>query len=67
MAISEDDNKLPFKKVLPYLEKVSKEVKNSELHIYPNGGHGFGLAYEENSSVSSWKNTFVNWIEGLYK
>ena len=67
MAISQDDNKLPFKKVFPYLKKVSEEVKNSELHIYPNGGHGFGLAYDENSSVSTWKNAFVHWLDTLNK
>jgi acetyl esterase/lipase len=65
MAIAQDDSKLPFKKVLPYLEMVSKEVKKSELHIYPDGGHGFGLAYEENSSASTWKNAFINWLNTL--
>jgi acetyl esterase/lipase len=67
MAVSQDDNKLPFSGVLPYLEKVSTEVKNSELHVYPTGGHGFGLAYDENSSVSSWKYAFVNWMDHLYE
>jgi acetyl esterase/lipase len=65
MAISEDDSKLPFKEVFPYLDKVSKEVKHSELHVYPDGGHGFGLAYEENSSVSKWKYAFVKWLDFL--
>ena len=65
MAISEDDSKLPFKEVFPYLDKVSKEVKHSELHVYPDGGHGFGLADEEKSSVSKWKYAFVKWLDFL--
>lgn len=67
MAIAENDNKLPYENVLPYLEMVSKEVKDSELHIYPDGGHGFGLAYDETSEVSKWKIEFVEWLDRIYK
>lgn len=67
MAIAQNDAKLPVDKVIPYLEMVSAEVEKSELHIYSDGGHGFGLAYDENSTVSVWKNAFVNWIYSLDK
>lgn len=67
MAIAENDNKLPYAKVLPYLKMVSADVKNSELHIYPDGGHGFGLAYDETSAVSKWKVEFVKWLDRIYK
>lgn len=67
MAVAKNDNKLTFEKVLPYLKMVSTEVKNSELHIYPDGGHGFGLAYDETSAVSEWKIEFVNWLDRMYK
>lgn len=65
MAVAENDNKLTYKAVLPYLKMVAAEVKNSELHVYPDGGHGFGLAYDETSAVSKWKNDFVNWIDNI--
>lgn len=67
MAIAENDNKLPYKDVISYLKMVSSEVKNSELHVYPDGGHGFGLAYDETSAVAKWKFDFLNWIDKLYK
>ncbi len=66
MAIAEDDHKLPFKDVYPYLKMVSETVPNSELHVYPSGGHGLGLAYDENAEVSTWKTAFVAWLEKLY-
>jgi acetyl esterase/lipase len=66
MAIAENDNKLPYKSVSPYLKMVSTEVKNSELHVYPDGGHGFGLAYDETGSVWKWKTDFVKWLDRLY-
>lgn len=65
MAIAQDDNKLPLKVVIPYLKAVSKEVKKSELHIYSNGGHGFGLGYDDQCPVSEWKNEFVRWADNL--
>lgn len=67
MAIAQNDHKMNLSKVIPYLKAVSEKVKNSELHIYPDGDHGFGLAYDENSSVSKWKNEFVNWIDRFYR
>jgi dienelactone hydrolase len=67
MAVAKNDNKLTFENVLPYLKMVSTEVKNSELHIYPDGGHGFGLAYDETSEVSGWKIDFVKWLDRMYK
>jgi acetyl esterase/lipase len=67
MAIAEDDIKLPYKNVAAYLQMISTEVKKSELHIYPEGGHGFGLAYDETKAVSKWKNAFVKWLDRLYQ
>lgn len=67
MAVAQNDNKLTYEKVLPYLKMVSTEVKNSELHIYPDGGHGFGLAYDEKTAVSQWKFEFVKWIDLINK
>jgi dienelactone hydrolase len=67
MAIARNDNRLTFEKAIPYLKKVSTEVKNSELQIYPDGGHGFGLAYDDKSVVSGWKKDFLNWLDSLYK
>lgn len=67
MAIARNDNRLTFEKAIPYLKKVSTEVKNSELQIYPDGGHGFGLAYDEKSVVYAWKTDFLNWLNRLYK
>lgn len=67
MAVAKNDYRLTYEKVIPYLKMISTEVKNSELHIYPDGGHGFGLAYDESSAVSEWKNEFVKWLDHIYK
>lgn len=33
-----------------------------ELHVFPHGGHGMGLA-EENKSVGQWAGLLVNWLK----
>ncbi|WP_163712675.1 alpha/beta hydrolase [Mangrovibacterium lignilyticum] len=63
MAIAQNDEKLPMNKVIPYLKMVAKEVPHSELWIYPDGHHGFGLAYDEQQEVSNWKKAFVHWVD----
>jgi acetyl esterase/lipase len=65
MAIAGNDYRLGVGRVMPYLSKVALVVPYSELHVYRDGGHGFGLAYDDNSSVSEWKNAFINWVDSL--
>lgn len=65
MAIASDDAKLPVSMVIPYLSKVATDVKGSELHIFPNGGHGFGLGYGAGTSLELWKQNFLRWMVNL--
>ncbi len=66
LAIASNDSLLNIKETIKYLAKFSVTVPKSELHIYRDGGHGFGLGYNDNSSVKNWKNAFINWVESLY-
>lgn len=65
MAIARDDYRLGVRRVMPYLSRVALDVPQSELHVYRDGEHGFGLAYDETRSVSAWKYAFLNWVECL--
>lgn len=67
MAVARDDKKMPMKELIPGLASIVAEVKNSELHIYSKGDHGFGLAYDKGHSVSQWKDSFYNWLLDVYK
>jgi acetyl esterase/lipase len=66
LAAASNDYRLNIAETINYLAKFSVTVPKSELHIYRDGGHGFGLGYNENSSVKHWKNAFINWIDSLY-
>ena len=66
LSAASNDYRLNIAETIKYLAKLSVAVPKSELHIYRDGGHGFGLAYNDNSSVKNWKNAFINWIDSLY-
>jgi acetyl esterase/lipase len=66
MAVAGNDFRLNIKENIKYLARVAVTVPKSELHVYRDGGHGFGLGYDENSSVKDWTNAFINWIDSLY-
>jgi acetyl esterase/lipase len=66
MAIARDDKKMPVKEIIPGLAAVVAEVAHSELHIYSQGDHGFGLAYDKGHSVSQWKDSFYSWLLDIY-
>ncbi|RED95975.1 alpha/beta hydrolase [Marinoscillum furvescens] len=36
----------------------------AEMHLYPKGGHGFGLAVG-NGEVENWKELFIRWVKSL--
>jgi acetyl esterase/lipase len=38
--------------------------KPIELHVYENGGHGFGLGVK-GGPVASWSDSFVEWLSDL--
>lgn len=55
------DNAVPVANSLLYAEALSRENINFEMHIYPLGEHGLGLA-PNNDYVSKWSNDLVAWL-----
>lgn len=37
----------------------------SELHVYGNGGHGYGLRVVPNSEISTWPQHATRWLQNL--
>lgn len=61
-----DDDVVPVENSLLYYQALKKNKVSTEMHIYPTGGHGFGLA-NGNKSLESWSNLMIEWIKGLNK
>lgn len=61
-----DDDVVLVENSLLYYQALKKNKVSTEMHIYPTGGHGFGLA-NGNKSLESWSNLMIEWIKGLNK
>jgi acetyl esterase/lipase len=59
-----DDQSVPVENSLLYYQALKKNKVPTEMHIYPAGGHGFGLA-NGNRSLESWPVLLIEWMRGL--
>jgi acetyl esterase/lipase len=61
---SSDDKAVPVMNSILFYQALLKENINTEMHIYPKGGHGFGLAIGK-GHLQTWVDRFSEWIESL--
>ena len=58
-----DDKTVPVKNSLSYYEACVKNGVSAEMHLYPKGGHGFGL--NNKTTPDKWMDRVENWMAGM--
>lgn len=58
-----DDNAVPVENSLLFFQAMKDHAVPGELHVFPKGGHGFGLGVGK--EVEGWTELCVKWIRGL--
>lgn len=61
---STDDKAVPVENSLLFYESLKKAKVYTELHIYPYGGHGFGLAVGR-GYLQNWTQRLDDWLEHI--
>lgn len=61
-----DDKAVPVENSLLFYQALKDKSVPAEMHIYPTGGHGFGLAIG-NTYLETWTDRLVDWMRGLSK
>lgn len=62
IVISDDDGSVPALSSLRLYEAWHKAGKSAELHIFGNGGHGYGMA-KEGWLSDPWPDLLANWLK----
>ncbi|MEJ7829893.1 MAG: prolyl oligopeptidase family serine peptidase [Segetibacter sp.] len=61
-----DDNGVPVENSLLFFQAMKDKGVPGELHVYPNGGHGFGLAISK-GTLENWTSLCTYWIRSVPK
>jgi dipeptidyl aminopeptidase/acylaminoacyl peptidase len=57
-----DDDVCKIEESTLYAQKLFENKVPVELHMFPKGGHGFGLGHKEDGT-DQWAGLFVNWLK----
>jgi acetyl esterase/lipase len=57
-----DDKTVKVQNSIRYYEALLKNNVSGELHIYPKGGHGFGM--NNKTTSDKWMERLTNWLQG---
>lgn len=60
-----DDKSVPPANALRYYEVLVRNQVPASLHIYANGGHGFGSGKDSAGPVRDWLDRALDWLKGL--
>ena len=61
-----DDKAVPVENSILFFQALKDNKVPVEMHIYPTGGHGFGLAIG-NNYLETWADRCIDWLRGLNK
>ena len=62
---SEDDKGVPVENSINYYLACLKNGVSAEMHLYPTGGHGYGLRTAKFGSLNAWPDACKAWLTAL--
>ena len=60
---SVDDEVVPYQQSELYFESLLKNKVHAEIHLFPLGGHGYGLGKTERPEAPEWINLAIDFFE----
>jgi acetyl esterase/lipase len=62
---AEDDKAVPVENSISFYLACLKNGVSAEMHLYPTGGHGFGLRTAKFGSLNTWPEACKVWLMNL--
>lgn len=63
--VQTEDDPVRVQNVLHYYLALASAKVSAELHVYPTGGHGYGLR-NSGEAVTKWPSLVETWLRGLH-
>jgi acetyl esterase/lipase len=62
---AEDDKAVPVENSIGFYLACLKNAVPAEMHLYPSGGHGFGMRTAKFGSLNTWPDACKAWLTAL--
>ncbi len=62
LIAAEDDATVPVENSLRLFAALKAAGVPAEMHLYPSGGHGFGLRGAEGKPIAAWPTLVARWV-----
>lgn len=63
---AQDDTVVPVANTLVYARSLLAHQVSTELHVFPVGGHGFGIGRAGGLTLSAWPRLAMDWMRWQY-
>ncbi|WCE05798.1 alpha/beta hydrolase [Pseudoxanthomonas sp. JBR18] len=63
---AQDDDVVPVANTLVYAQALLAHGVSTELHVFPQGGHGFGVRGTTGLTVAAWPRLALDWMRWQY-
>jgi acetyl esterase/lipase len=60
-----DDSGVPVENSIEYYLALKKHKIPAEMHLYPKGGHGYGMRTEGKGSLANWPTAMEGWLKAM--
>jgi acetyl esterase/lipase len=60
-----DDTGVPVENSIQYYLALKNKKIPAEMHLYPKGGHGYGMRTEGKGSLANWPAAMEGWLKSL--
>ncbi|CCH56994.1 putative esterase/lipase precursor [Fibrisoma limi BUZ 3] len=64
---SMDDKAVPVENSINYYMALLRAGIPAEMHLYPTGGHGYGMRTDKFGSLKTWPVTCQAWLQTFFK
>jgi acetyl esterase/lipase len=65
MVHAMDDTGVPVENSIEYYLALKKKKIPAEMHLYPKGGHGYGMRTEGKGSLANWPAAMEGWLKAM--